>query len=53
MKSYLIDFIEQYMTLTEDEKVAIVDLNIIRSLEKGSDAEMRTWRSNSSTSKSQ
>jgi len=32
---YLFDFIEQYMPLTEEEKKAIVDLDIIRSFKKG------------------
>jgi len=34
MKKYLFDFIEQYMPLTEEEKKAIVDLDIIRSFKK-------------------
>jgi len=35
MENYLFDFIEQYMPLTEEEKKAIVDLDIIRSFKKG------------------
>lgn len=35
MENYLFDFIEQYMPLTEEEKKAIVDLNIIRRFKKG------------------
>jgi CRP-like cAMP-binding protein len=35
MENHLLDFIEQYIPLTEEEKRAIDDLNIIRSLKKG------------------
>jgi CRP-like cAMP-binding protein len=35
MENYLFDFIEQYMPLTEEEKKALVDLDIIRSFKKG------------------
>lgn len=35
MEDYLFDFIEQYMPLTEEEKKAIIDLDIIRSFKKG------------------
>jgi CRP-like cAMP-binding protein len=35
MENYLFEFIEQYMPLTEEEKKAIVDLDIIRSFKKG------------------
>lgn len=35
MENYLFDFIERYMPLTEEEKRAIVDLDIIRSFKKG------------------
>lgn len=35
MVNNLFDFIEQYMPLTEEEKEAIVDLNIIRSIKMG------------------
>ncbi len=35
MDNNIFDFIEQYMPLTEEEKKAIVDLNIIRSFKKG------------------
>ncbi len=35
MENYLFDFIEQYMPLMEEEKKAIIDLNIFRSFKKG------------------
>jgi CRP-like cAMP-binding protein len=35
MENHIFDFIEQYMLLTEEEKRAIVDLDIIRSFKKG------------------
>lgn len=34
MEKYLFDFIEQYMPLTEEEKQAIIDLDIIQSFKK-------------------
>ncbi len=35
MDNRLLEFIEQYMPLTEEEKIFIDDLNIIRSLKRG------------------
>lgn len=35
MEKYLLDFIEQHMPLSEEEKQAIVDLDVIRSFKKG------------------
>ncbi|MEX0662510.1 MAG: Crp/Fnr family transcriptional regulator [Balneolaceae bacterium] len=35
MENYLFDFIEQYMPLLEEEKKAIIDMNIFRSFKKG------------------
>jgi len=35
MENYLFDFIEQYMPLTDEERQAIIDLNIFRSFKKG------------------
>lgn len=35
MKETLFDFIEKYMILTEEEKNSIIDLNIFRTLKKG------------------
>ena len=35
MESHLFDFIERYMPISEEEKQAIIDLDIIRSFEKG------------------
>ncbi|MGF1669411.1 MAG: Crp/Fnr family transcriptional regulator [Balneolaceae bacterium] len=35
MEKYLFDFIEQYMPLLEEEKKAIIDLNVFRSFKKG------------------
>ena len=36
MENYLFDFLEQFMPLLEEEKKAIIDLNIFRSFKKGS-----------------
>lgn len=35
IENYLFNFIEQYMPLMEEEKKAIIDLNIFRSFKKG------------------
>lgn len=35
MEKVLFDFIDQYMPLTQEEKKAIVDLNVFRSFKKG------------------
>lgn len=35
MENYLFDFIEQYMPLLEEEKKALIDLDIFRSYKKG------------------
>lgn len=35
MEKHLFDFLEQYMPLSEQEKKAIVDLDVIRSYEEG------------------
>ena len=35
MEKYLFDFIEQYMPLLEEEKKALIDLDIFRSFKKG------------------
>lgn len=35
MEKKLFDFIEQYMPLTEEEKQAIIELNVLRSFQKG------------------
>jgi CRP-like cAMP-binding protein len=35
MEKYLLDFIEQYMPLSEEEKKALSDLDIFRSFKKG------------------
>lgn len=34
MENYLFDFFEQYMPLTEEEKKAIIDLNVFRNFKK-------------------
>ena len=35
MENYFFDFLEQYMPLLEEEKKALIDLNIFRSFKKG------------------